>query len=467
MNHEFKLYKAQRDDYEQKLESQLTEMQSIHSSLQALERNHTQIVQHYEGEIARIQQEAAAKGVVIQASSMPNLKTGAVPSPAAANVAKRQREGGGAAAPAAGGTAPSAKMVKPAQSDWVFEPSDGRLSVELQHTLKHSSIVCCVKFSNDGRYAAAGCNRVAYMYDTVSGSPASPVGRFEDQRPSDEDSYIRSVCFTADNTCLITGAEDKTVKVWDIATGRIKHTYGGDKGHTLDIYSLDCSADGRFIASGSGDKTIKLWSTSTGTCLHTLGDERTDGPTDGVTSVSISPDGRTLAAGSLDKVVRLWDVTTGQFLAKLGNGDRAAAAGQAAFGHADSVYSVAFSPDGNTLASGSLDHSIMLWDVSHARAGPSNNGSMVAKFTGHTDFVLSVAFNMDGSLLMSGSKDRTVQFWEPRMVSSNGVENTEPRLKLQGHDNSVISIAHSSVGNTFMTGSGDKQARIWRYGERK
>ena len=107
-------------------------------------------------------------------------------------------------------------------------------------------------------------------------------------------------------------------------------------------------------------------------CLHTLGDENTHGPTDGVTSVSISPDGRTIAAvasqpptspapqrgacktfvtasgvsgtvqGSLDKVVRLWDTATGHFLGKLGDPGH----GGAEEGHTDSVYSVAFSPDG-------------------------------------------------------------------------------------------------------------------------
>jgi WD40 repeat protein len=54
------------------------------------------------------------------------------------------------------------------------------------------------------------------------------------------------------------------LQLWDITSGRIKRTYGGQLGHHLDIYSLDCSSDGRFIASGSGDKTVKLWEKETG-----------------------------------------------------------------------------------------------------------------------------------------------------------------------------------------------------------
>lgn len=197
-------------------------------------------------------------------------------------------------------------------------------------------------------------------------------------------------------------AEDRTVKVWDIATGRVKRTYGGPAGHALDIYSLDCSSDGQFIASGSGDKTVKLWNMHGAECLQTFGNEHTYGPTDGVTSVAISPDGRLLAAGSLDHAVRLWDTATGQFLAKL---DRSTAAPNSpGSGHTDSVYSVAFSPDGAYLASGSLDHSILLWDVRQLQGGVGNSAapsSTVAKFVGHTDFVLSVAFNVDGSMLVS------------------------------------------------------------------
>ena len=116
----------------------------------------------------------------------------------------------------------------------------------------------------------------------------------------------------------MTGAEDKTVKVWDIATGRIKYTCGGEQGHKQDIYSLDTHKDGRFIASGSGDKTVKLWS-PTGECMQTFGAGE-NGPTDGVTSGALSPDGTTLAAGSLERVVRRWDTTTGSFLGKLGDG---------------------------------------------------------------------------------------------------------------------------------------------------
>ena len=192
---------------------------------------------------------------------------------------------------------------------------------------------------------------------------------------------------------------------------------------------------------------------------------------DGVTTVAMSPDNRFVAAGSLDKSVRIWDVSTGQFVERT-EGEQ---------GHKDSVYSVAFSPRGGHLVSGSLDKTIRMWKISShydGNAGP-RSGECVRTFEGHKDFVLSVALTPDGSWVMSGSKDRGVQFWDP--------DTGHAQLMLQGHKNSgkrdnsfeiqtiadiavaVISVAPSPTrdahGGLFATGSGDMKARIWRYFE--
>lgn len=319
-------------------------------------------------------------------------------------------------------------------SDWIVGYNPGvqtNLNIDLMHNLNHTSVVCCVKFSADGKYLSTGCNRSAQVYDVESGKK---VHTFSDDNAKEGDLYIRSVSFSPDGQYLATGAEDKTVRVWDIQHKRILHTFVG---HELDIYSLDFSHDGRFIVSGSGDKKAKIWDIEKGKCAYTLGNEEV-GPKDGVTSVAISPDGRLVAAGSLDRIVRLWDAQTGYFLERYE-------------GHLDSVYSVAFSPDGKSLASGSLDKTLKLWDLSGSRA----RSRCRSTFTGHKDFVLSVAFSPDGNWLISGSKDRSVQFWDPRSAVTH--------MMLQGHKNSVISVALSPAGGVFATGSGDYRARLWKY----
>jgi glucose repression regulatory protein TUP1 len=151
--------------------------------------------------------------------------------------------------------------------------------------------------------------------------------------------------------------------------------------------------------------------------------------------------------------VRVWNVQTGQQLERLK-------------GHKDSVYSVAFSPDGKSLVSGSLDRTLRVWDLSQTQravdaAGPNDKietglGTCASTLTGHKDYVLSVAISPDGQWVVSGSKDRSIQFWN--------IQSGQAQFLLQGHKNSVISIDIARQGNLLASGSGDCHARIWSYG---
>ncbi|CAK7207414.1 proteinral transcription repressor [Sporothrix eucalyptigena] len=327
------------------------------------------------------------------------------------------------------------------RDDWfvIFNQQVPRvLDVDLVHTLQHESVVCCVRFSADGKYVATGCNRSAQIYDVQTGEKLCVLQ--DDTVDVTGDLYIRSVCFSPDGKYLATGAEDKLIRVWDIQSRTIRNTFAG---HEQDIYSLDFARDGRTIASGSGDRTVRLWDIENGQSILTLTIE------DGVTTVAISPDTKYVAAGSLDKSVRVWDIQHGYLVERLEGPD----------GHKDSVYSVAFSPNGKDLVSGSLDKTIKMWELASPRGIPNQGpkgGRCVRTFEGHRDFVLSVALTPDAAWVMSGSKDRGVQFWDPR------TGNTQ--LMLQGHKNSVISVAPSPTGGYFATGSGDMRARIWSYG---
>nr|MDZ8059445.1 ribosome assembly protein 4 [Nostoc sp. EkiNYC01] len=116
-------------------------------------------------------------------------------------------------------------------------------------------------------------------------------------------------------------------------------------GHSSAVISVVFSPDGKTLASGSLDKTIKLWDVSTGKAIKTL-----TGHSSSVLGVVFSPDGKTLASGSSDKTIKLWDVSTGKAIKTL-------------TGHSSTVYSVVFSPDGKTLASGSDDKTVILWNL--------------------------------------------------------------------------------------------------------
>ncbi|KAG0321473.1 general transcription repressor [Dissophora globulifera] len=307
-----------------------------------------------------------------------------------------------------------------------------QLKVDLIHTMEHSSVVCCVRFSADGKYLATGCNRSAQIFDVQSGQSVCVLAH---DLAGKDDVYIRSVCFSPDGKYLVTGADDKRIRIWELGSKEIRMIL---EGHEQDIYSLDISRDGKMIVSGSGDQTARVWDMEHGKCLFVLTMGDVDVKDASVTSVAISPDGRLVAGGSLDRTVRVWDSHTGQLLEKLE-------------GHKDSVYSVAFAPDGKTLVSGSLDRTLKSWDLTLLGRGCTCK----ATFNGHKDFVLSVAVSPDDKWVVSGSKDRGVQFWDPQSAAV--------QFRLQGHKNSVISVAMSPAGTYFATGSGDTRARVWRY----
>ena len=152
----------------------------------------------------------------------------------------------------------------------------------------------------------------------------------------------------------------------------------------------------------------------------------------GVSSVSFSPDGATLASGSWDGTVQLWDVVTGEPIATLG-------------GRESSGSSVSFSPDGATLASGSWDGTVQLWDVV--------TGEAIVTLEGHTSGVSSVSFSPDGSTLASGAGDYTVRLWD--------VVTGEPIATLEGHTYAVYSVSFSPDGATLASGSLDGTVQLW------
>ena len=157
-----------------------------------------------------------------------------------------------------------------------------------------------------------------------------------------------------------------------------------------------------------------------------------EGHKDVVHSVAFGPTGQTLASGSVDNTVKLWEVASGKLLRTLE-------------GHNDYVLSVAFDPTGQTLASGSNDNTVKLWGVT--------SNKLLRTFKGYNDIVWSVAFDPTGQTLASGSGDDTVKLW--------GVASGKLLRTLEGHEDTIYSVAFGPTGQTLASGSVDNTVKLW------
>ncbi|KAL2826365.1 WD40-repeat-containing domain protein [Aspergillus pseudoustus] len=281
----------------------------------------------------------------------------------------------------------------------------------------HTSSVRAVAFSPDGEMvASASDDRTVRLWDPATGAQRRTL--------QGHTGSVNTVAFSPDGETVASASDDRTVRLWDPAIGAQRRTL---KGHTGSVNAVAFSPDRETVASASTDGTVQLWDLATGVQHHTL-----QGHTGPVRAVVFSPNGEMVASASIDHTVRLWDPATGAQHCTLK-------------GHMNSVNAVAFSPDGQMIASASDDRSMRLWDLA--------TGAERRKLRGHTGPVRAVAFSPDGEIVASASNDGTVRLWDTAMG---------PQYRtLKGHMNSVCAMAFSPDGQIVASASIDRTVRLW------
>ncbi|ETO09798.1 hypothetical protein RFI_27579 [Reticulomyxa filosa] len=235
---------------------------------------------------------------------------------------------------------------------------------------------------------------------------------------------VNGIQLSPDGTKIISYSNDKTVRIWDVLSGKQLQLL---KGHSDIVNSAQFSPDGLTIVSCSRDETVRLWDVLSGKQIQILEDDADD-----VNAAQFSPDGSKVVSCSEDNAIRIWDISSGERT-------------QLLQGHSDWVNAVQFSPDGTKVVSCSDDETIRIWDVL--------SGEQLQVLEGHSERVTKVQFLSNGSKVISCSNDKTIRIWDSSSAQQIQI--------FEGHSGAINGIQFSSDNSIILSYSQDKTIRLW------
>jgi WD40 repeat protein len=299
----------------------------------------------------------------------------------------------------------------------------------------HSLPVRSVAFSSDGQFLVSGsADKTIKIWNLKNQSLEKTL--------SQNTAQVVTVAFSPDGRFLASGFLDGSVKLWDWKTGQLLSTFLENSarasfGH---IITVAFSPDSQTLASGSDDKTIHLWDVNSRKLQSIIPTQQF------IQTIAFSPNGEMLASAGIEKKVDLWDWKTGKLIRSLGP-------------YGNAIEAIAFSPDAQRIVFSpdayaasapvteqtGVKNSLRVWDL---------NGKQVGKtLQGHRDTIISVAFSPSGQTLISGSWDHTIKIWN--------VQSGEIVREFLENDRRILSVAFRPDGKAFALGSGDGSIKIF------
>jgi WD40 repeat protein len=271
--------------------------------------------------------------------------------------------------------------------------------------------------------ALGGADSKIVLVDAASGAVAKVL--------SGHTASVTSLSFSGNNARLVSSSADKTVRVWDVAAGQQVAAFQASTG-AVDEAAIN--AAGNEVAYSTGESFLGVWKLDAPQPRVLAGDNGA-----AATVAAVSPNGQLLASDGFDKglaVIFIREIASGNVVRMIS-------------GHGGPITSLAFSPDGARLASGSLDKTARVWNLA--------DGAELAKFEGHGQPVTAVAFNSNGQQVVSGAADNSLKLW-------NVADKAEIK-NFAGHQGAVAGVAFTTDNQFVISGSADQTVRVWNPGD--
>ena len=323
---------------------------------------------------------------------------------------------------------------------------DSKVVLAARTFLGHKDGVWNLSMSRDGKRAlSASYDRTVRLWDVASGKELLQL--------TGHDGPVLGVAFLPDGQSCVTCSADGTIRTWSLKSG--KET-GRIEAHRGGVQCLALAADGKTMVSAGADGLVKLWDRPTGKLVRNLAEN-----VDWIWSLAISPDGKRALGGSADKSARLWEIATGKEIHRL-------------LGHQQAVTCVAFTPDGKRAVTGSSDESLRLWNL--------DNGQSIRHIHGHKGPIYAVAIPPGGRQIISGGADGIIRVWDDIESSppvtrrglggrqfgfdqyGNPIATDATHLEmyhLEGHEGAVYCLCLSPDGTALLSGGRDTSIRLW------
>ncbi|XP_026246979.1 WD repeat-containing protein 88 [Urocitellus parryii] len=290
----------------------------------------------------------------------------------------------------------------------------------------HDHVVSSCHFCvNDTKLLSGSYDRTVKLWDAMDGS----VIRDFEEGPS---APVTECSITADSRRIIAASYDKTVRTWDLETGQLLW----QTNHDYFIVSCKLSPNGKYVAlSLDVDRGICIMDAENTTILANIKDHHRRS----IMACCFDPDSQKLASVSLDRSIKIWDVTSKATLLTITKA------------HENAISNCCFTFSGHFLCSSSWDKTLKIWNVHTGEF--RNRGACVTLMQGHEGCVSSCCFARDNSFLISGGFDKSVAIWD--------VGEGYRKLSLKGHEDWVMDVAISNNKKWILSASKDRTMRLW------